>query len=527
MDLEQLDAWVPLSNISVQKALAYYLLGVVEKLAQAHFVSQGYARFVLAQDLVDRTFFSGKSFDETFEFIIGLPNCFLIDPLNEMMIASLKIERNRYDLAHSEINTRMYIEGDWFATLWLSRNYPISPSTSGLRGFIADINRYAKGSVRDPSGALLATEHIYASNPLEYQDEFFIKHKQFFREVACRYYPFSEPELDYYIGNDLIDGGLISDNKYLNWSSSLILKYKEFLDIGRLSANESVPWDEALVDVLRDRIDWSALSQNSTFDLSEKRVEKYASHYDWGALSKSVDHAVFEYILEKFPENIDWTNACYNEHLNWSTEFIQRYADKIDWHVLSCNNSVKWKLHDLVRFNDRLDWVGLSRNPHLPWSFDFIVKYYKKINWVAFASNPGSFWSDDLVADLGDLLDHYHLSCNQFFPWTEEFIEENEDLFNWEGLSSNPGLPWSLQFFEKYQSRFTWINSNFVYRMVYGPGLSGNHALPWSMEFFDQYADQLDVAEVAKVYSAEVERLSPEKVRRIFERIAATDGSYL
>ena len=80
---------------------------------------------------------------------------------------------------------------------------------------------------------------------------------------------------------------LISSNRDLPWTETLIDKYKDCWDWNLLSLNSSLPWTETLIEKYGDRLNPAGLSLNSGLPWTETLIEKYEDLWDWKKFSSN------------------------------------------------------------------------------------------------------------------------------------------------------------------------------------------------------------------------------------------------
>ncbi len=527
IEQENLDAWVPLANKKAQTALAYFFLGTTDYIAEWLPASQIFVKTALAFAWADSELIPDASFEQKFQYLLNLKPIFSKNPYKEKLEEAFSDCNVDFALQDHALNKVMYMRGDLFAKLWGAKNLACPPDTEILGQCIKDINRTSHNRVIDPGGAVSALMSLVSSFSPADDEGFFMRHRRYFRETLFRNFPFSADILSSHGCKDVLDWGLISDNRFIQWSKTLIGDFSDELDLKTLSGNPSVEWGSDLIHDYEQWISnrfeswlpWDVLSANPSLKLTTEIIQLYADQIDWKCACKYLDKCLLNLMFRKYPELIEWGSVSRSERINWDEELIDQFQDYWDWGGLGINATVPWFDGLYSKYQDRINWATFSNNPNMPWSVDFVESHGDKIDWVAFSANPGTFWNEKLIDRFSEQIDFSWLSRNKAVPWTEDLIRSYESKLDWRLLSSNPALPWSEEFIRRHENRLMWKENEEPLSFVYGPGLSGNSALPWSHSFFDEHSEHLNVVEVAKVYSGCVENLSPESIKRLLNKI--------
>lgn len=94
-------------------------------------------------------------------------------------------------------------------------------------------------------------------------------------------------------------------------------------------------WSETLLEKYRDKIDWKELSKNRNTLWTISILEKYGERLDWHIFSYYADESVLTVdFIEMFKEKWDWYELSRNANLPLTDEILQKFADKWVWNEI-------------------------------------------------------------------------------------------------------------------------------------------------------------------------------------------------
>ncbi|MEZ4918180.1 MAG: SMI1/KNR4 family protein [Saprospiraceae bacterium] len=249
--------------------------------------------------------------------------------------------------------------------------------------------------------------------------QFVHANEELFWEIVSKNYPFSENEIDQYLGD--IDFYDLSANEHIEWTAELIKKYESRLfKESTFPRNKGVRWDEPLIREFLDRdwFNWSELYFNRELTISKKLfeenkhnfvnlnflirettdsvtfyykhpylqeemdVESFLTKYNhtqdstWSSNSKEVKKYFGQDIntipldtLSKYKNVFNWYTMTRCYEINWTWNMFIRHFHDLEKRIIPDNNSIYQSL-----FEPRLDSISLSR---LAREFDQKVRYFK------------------------------------------------------------------------------------------------------------------------------------------------------
>ena len=466
IEQEDLDAWVPLANKKAQTALAYFFLGATDCIAERLPASQLFVKTALAFAWANSELIPDATFETKFQYFLNLKPIFTKNPYKEKLEEAFSGCSVDFELQHHTLNKVMYMRGDLFSKIWGAKNLVCPPDTEILGQCIKDLNRTSHNNMIDPGGAVSALMSLVSSFSPTDDEAFFQRHGRYFREALFRYYPFTSDILSSYDCKDVLDWKLISDNRFIQWTKTLIGNFSGALDLKTLSGNPSVAWDSDLVqdyehwvsNRFESWLPWDVLSANPNLKLTTEIIQQHADEIDWKRACKFLDNDLLNFMFREYPDLLEWSSVSRSERLNWDEKLIDQFQEFWDWTGLGINPAVPWFDGLYAKYQEHIYWATFSHNPNMSWSADFIESRIDKIDWMAFSENPGTFWNEELIDRLSEHINFSCLSRNKAIPWTEKLIGRYESKFNWPLLSSNPALPWSVDFIRRNDNRLTWKN---------------------------------------------------------------------
>ena len=334
--------------------------------------------------------------------------------------------------------------------------------------FFAIVNKYEKYKI----------EKELINNQAKIIDIFY-KNQELFYKLLMREYPLSENTLFKY--KDILDWGILCNNRSLNWSIQLIDKFKDYWDWKQLSCQEFLPWSEFFFMRYIKKWDKDNISINPSLPWSVEFFKKYFYFWNTSILYNSSLPCSIEFI-ELFGDK--WKlSSIDSKSLNsyiWSEKIIDKYKAKFNWSELSGNHSLPWTIDLFQKYINYWDWKELSKNSGLPWSDDFIQQYMDKWDWKELSENSGLPWSIDFIQQYMNKWDWKELSKNSALSWSTDFIKKNINQLDWIGLSENPKLPWSINFYNEFADKWNWKS------------LSKNESFPWTTKIIEEKKEELD-----------------------------------
>ena len=231
----------------------------------------------------------------------------------------------------------------------------------------------------------------------------------FFLQLISAYYPFDEEELSEF--ENYLDWELLSQNKHIYFSSSLVHRFRNKWFWSFLTNNIGIYWTTEMIDQLKEY-----LSRPNHILGNPMTSLCGSANVVWNVSS-----------MEKFKDIIDWTSLSRNNSLPWSAELIKKFRHNWDWEIL-CVHGEFWTTELIITLQNELDhnlerWDYLLSNTHIEWTIEFSLLFKEK--W--FSTNPFRMHGEN---------DCYK---NPKIPWDENLLETFESSLNWYRLS-NPNI---------------------------------------------------------------------------------------
>ena len=89
-------------------------------------------------------------------------------------------------------------------------------------------------------------------------------------------------------------------------------------------------WSESLLEKYKDKVDWMTISQNSQILWTISMLKKFQNRINWEILSRHADESVLtEQCIETFKDRWTWSNLTRNNIV--TPELLEKYADRWDW----------------------------------------------------------------------------------------------------------------------------------------------------------------------------------------------------
>ena len=89
-------------------------------------------------------------------------------------------------------------------------------------------------------------------------------------------------------------------------------------------------WSESLLEKYKDKVDWMTISQNSQILWTISMLKKFQNRINWEILSRHADESVLtEQCIETFMDRWTWSNLTRNNIV--TPELLEKYADRWDW----------------------------------------------------------------------------------------------------------------------------------------------------------------------------------------------------
>ena len=119
----------------------------------------------------------------------------------------------------------------------------------------------------------------------------------------------------------------------LNWSETLLEKYKDKVDWMKISENNQILWTIPMLKKFQNRINWEILSiyaDKSVF--TEICIETFKDRWNWSKLTRKI--IVTPELLEKYADRWDWESVIdfYQSDLfssGTAIAFYERYKEYI------------------------------------------------------------------------------------------------------------------------------------------------------------------------------------------------------
>lgn len=275
---------------------------------------------------------------------------------------------------------------------------------------------------------------------------------------------------------------LFSENVHINWTESLLEKYKDHLYWHAICKNPSVPWNEKLIDKYlfnegKARDCWISLSSNPGIIWDEQLIKKYHS---------------FLYIncLIKYSK-IFWDIKL----LNTTLRLIEFENQKLYLTYFSEITNIKWDFDTIISYpNSYSYWLrNVIKNKTIELDFTILRRYISQINKTIFAIiqvSDALFWTKELIKEFSDYIDYDILSESKNVDWSIELVDNFQDYLNFNILSKNYSIVITYELIKKYSERWNYKS------------LSLNKSVSWDIESMDEFIDSIVLDDIICLTSA-------------------------
>lgn len=279
--------------------------------------------------------------------------------------------------------------------------------------------------------------------------------------------------------NGIEKGCLFSQNTKINWTESLIDKYKNYLHWPSILKNPSIPWDQFLIDKYLPKekgknLDWLNLSSNPGIKWDEHLITKY---YSFLYINCLIDYS-----------EIFWDTKL----LNTALQNIEFENQKLYLSYFSKITNVKWDFDTIFSYpNSYSSWLGnVISNKTIEINFDIIRKYINQIDKNMFAIIQESndlYWNTELIKEFSSHINFDILSKSKNVDWNSDLIDSFKDFLNFNILSENYSVPISNELMKKYSER--WDFKRLSRR--------GNNC--WDIDSIEEFIERIDLDEIIKI----------------------------
>ena len=89
-------------------------------------------------------------------------------------------------------------------------------------------------------------------------------------------------------------------------------------------------WSETLLEKYKDKVDWMKISENNQILWTIPMLKKFQNRINWEILSRYADKSVFtEICIETFKDRWNWSTLT--RKIIVTPELLEKYADRWDW----------------------------------------------------------------------------------------------------------------------------------------------------------------------------------------------------
>lgn len=213
--------------------------------------------------------------------------------------------------------------------------------------------------------------------------QLFLTDEELFVDLVSQYYSLSHAQIDQY--QKYLNFDRLSDNKRIDWTSSLFEMYKDRWNFFGICRNKSFPWNETTIkkyhneawfylrEVIRDRkiylgknfISENNINVDSDFIVQSDISDELLLYIPKRRIDKS-NQRTFGYYLNvqdrtvNHPDTLSTLSLLKSKNISeFESAFLRHYRTYIYWSNYSWSEYVKWDLKRIV------DLAGLFVNPHL------------------------------------------------------------------------------------------------------------------------------------------------------------------
>ena len=291
---------------------------------------------------------------------------------------------------------------------------------------------------------------------------------------------------------------LFSENTHINWTESLLEKYKEYVYWHAICQNPSVPWNEKLIDRYlfsggEAEDHWISLSSNPGIIWDEQLITKYYSYlylnclikyskifWDTKLLNSTLELIEIEnqrHYLIYFSEikNIKWDietiisypnsysywlrNVIENKTIELNFDILRNYLGKIDknlFAIIQVSNDLIWSKELIKEFLIHIDFEVLSKSENVEWSIEILDEFKDDLNFTNLSKNYSIVITDEMIRKYSEKWDFKFLSINRKVCWDLENMEEFIERIELDEIIENPKIIFTAEFIERFKNKFTW-----------------------------------------------------------------------
>jgi hypothetical protein len=299
-------------------------------------------------------------------------------------------------------------------------------------------------------------------------------------------------------GNGPAHECLFSQNTNINWTESILDKYKKHLHWKSIFENPSVQWNEYLIDKYlfnteNDKWYWINLSSNPGIIWNEKLIKKYHSYlyvnclikyskifWDTRLLNTTLQLIELEnqkLYLIYFSEitNIKWDfetiisypnsysywlrNIIKNRTIDLNFEILRKYRNQMDkslFAIIQVSEDLVWNTELITEFLSLIDFDILSKSNNVKWTINLVDSFQKYLNFKILSSNYNIIITKKLLKKYSDKWDFKSLSINKSVCWDIETMEHYIERIDLDEIITNSKIKFTAEFIEKYKNKFTW-----------------------------------------------------------------------
>ena len=94
--------------------------------------------------------------------------------------------------------------------------------------------------------------------------------------------------------------------------------------------SDELNWSESLLEKYKDKVDWMTISQNSQILWTIPMLKKYQNRINWEILSRYANESVLTaQCIETFKDRWNWSELTRNNIV--TPELLEKYADRWEW----------------------------------------------------------------------------------------------------------------------------------------------------------------------------------------------------